>query len=84
MPKVSFVDVLNGDPATLARLKDKKVIIGGTALELGDRFNIPNARIVSGPVLQALAAEFDPAASRAASDLGCAGADRPGSVSARS
>nr|WP_249158352.1 EAL domain-containing protein [Bradyrhizobium jicamae] len=57
IPKVSFVDVLNGDKATLDRLKDKKVIIGGTALELGDRFSIPNGGIVSGPVMQALAAD---------------------------
>jgi diguanylate cyclase (GGDEF)-like protein/PAS domain S-box-containing protein len=57
IPRVSYIDVLNGDLATLGRLKDKKVIIGGTALELGDRFSTPNGGIVSGPVLQALAAE---------------------------
>ncbi|MFO1109913.1 MAG: EAL domain-containing protein [Bradyrhizobium sp.] len=57
IPKVSFIDVLRGDAATLDRLKGKKVIIGGTALELGDRFSTPNGGIVSGPVLQALAAE---------------------------
>ncbi len=57
IPKVSYVDVLKGDAATLAKLKNKKVIIGGTALELGDRFSVPNGRIVSGPMLQALAAE---------------------------
>jgi diguanylate cyclase (GGDEF)-like protein/PAS domain S-box-containing protein len=57
IPVVSFVDVLRGDSATLAKLKGKKVIIGGTALELGDRFGTPNGTIVSGPVLQALAAE---------------------------
>jgi PAS domain S-box-containing protein len=57
IPVVSYVDVLRGDPATLARLKDRKIIVGGTALELGDRFSIPNGAIVSGPVLQALAAE---------------------------
>jgi diguanylate cyclase (GGDEF)-like protein/PAS domain S-box-containing protein len=57
VPKVSFIDVLNGSKAALDRLKDKKVIIGGTALELGDRFSIPNGGIVSGPVLQALAAD---------------------------
>jgi diguanylate cyclase (GGDEF)-like protein/PAS domain S-box-containing protein len=57
IPSVSYVDVLNGDAATLAKLRDKKVIIGGTAIELGDRFSIPNGRIVSGVVLQALAAE---------------------------
>ena len=52
IPKVSYVDVLRGDPATLDKLKDKKVIVGGTALELGDRFSVPNGAIVSGPVLQ--------------------------------
>lgn len=57
IPRVSYVDVLHGDPATLRRLKDKKVVIGGTALELGDRFSIPNGGILSGPVLQTLAAE---------------------------
>jgi diguanylate cyclase (GGDEF)-like protein/PAS domain S-box-containing protein len=54
---MSYIDVLRGDDATLAKLHDKKVIIGGTALELGDRFSIPNGGVVSGPVLQALAAE---------------------------
>ncbi|WP_439366498.1 EAL domain-containing protein [Bradyrhizobium sp. DASA03005] len=57
IPTVSYVDVLRGDRATLDRLKGRKVIIGATALELGDRFSVPNGRIVSGPVLQALAAE---------------------------
>ena len=51
------MDVLHGDPATLQKLKGKKVIVGGTALELGDRFSVPNGVIVSGPVLQTLAAE---------------------------
>ena len=57
VPRVSFVDVLHGDPATLQKLRGKKVIVGGTALELGDRFSVPNGVIVSGPVLQTLAAE---------------------------
>jgi diguanylate cyclase (GGDEF)-like protein/PAS domain S-box-containing protein len=57
VPVVSYVDVLRDDTATLDKLKGKKVIIGGTALELGDRFSIPNGKVVSGPVLQALAAE---------------------------
>jgi diguanylate cyclase (GGDEF)-like protein/PAS domain S-box-containing protein len=57
IPQVSYVDVLRGDRATLEKLKDKKVIIGGTALELGDRFSVPNGGIVSGPLLQTLAAE---------------------------
>ena len=49
--------MLNGEPKALDLLRDKKVIVGGTALELGDRFSIPNGGIVSGPVMQALAAE---------------------------
>jgi diguanylate cyclase (GGDEF)-like protein/PAS domain S-box-containing protein len=57
IPKVSYADVLRGDAATLQRLKGKKVIIGGTALELGDRFSIPNGEIISGPSLQTLAVE---------------------------
>jgi diguanylate cyclase (GGDEF)-like protein/PAS domain S-box-containing protein len=57
IPKVSFVDVLHGDEATLQKLRGKKVIVGGTALELGDRFSVPNGVILSGPVLQTLAAE---------------------------
>jgi diguanylate cyclase (GGDEF)-like protein/PAS domain S-box-containing protein len=57
IPMVSYVDVLRGDKATLDKLKGKKIIIGATALELGDRFSVPNGKIISGPVLQALAAE---------------------------
>jgi diguanylate cyclase (GGDEF)-like protein/PAS domain S-box-containing protein len=57
IPTVSYVDVLRGDPAVMQRLAGKKVIIGGTALELGDRFSVPNGRVLSGPLLQALAVE---------------------------
>lgn len=57
IPTVSYSDVLRGDAATLAKLRDKKIIVGATALELGDRFSVPNGKIISGPALQALAAE---------------------------
>ncbi|MDQ2953898.1 MAG: diguanylate cyclase, partial [Pseudomonadota bacterium] len=57
VPVVSYVDVLRGDPAAAKMLKDKKVIIGGIAIELGDRFNIPNGQIIPGSLLQVLAAE---------------------------
>ncbi|MDO8401148.1 MAG: EAL domain-containing protein [Bradyrhizobium sp.] len=57
VPSVSYVDVLRGDETALNRLKGKKVIIGGTALELGDRFSVPNGKVVPGPILQTLAAE---------------------------
>ncbi len=52
------MDVLRGDPAVLAKLKDKKVIIGATAIELGDHFSVPNGRVIAGALLQTLAAEL--------------------------
>jgi diguanylate cyclase (GGDEF)-like protein/PAS domain S-box-containing protein len=57
VPTVSYVDVLRGEPATLDKLKGKKVIIGAKAIELGDRFNVPNGRVIAGSLLQVLAAE---------------------------
>jgi CHASE2 domain-containing sensor protein len=57
LPTISYVDALRGEPAAVARLHNSKVIVGGTAAELGDRFSTPNGRILSGPLLQALAAE---------------------------
>ena len=57
IPKVSFAEVLRGEDATLSKLSGKKIIVGATAIELGDRFSVPNGAILSGPVLQALAVE---------------------------
>lgn len=57
LPTVSYVDVLRGDLATLNRLRHRKIVIGATAIELGDRFNVPNGHVVPGATLQALAAE---------------------------
>lgn len=57
VPTVSYADVLLGSAASLSLIKGRKVVIGGTAIELGDRFYIPNGRIVSGAMLQVLAAE---------------------------
>jgi diguanylate cyclase (GGDEF)-like protein/PAS domain S-box-containing protein len=57
VPVVSYIDVLNGAPEALARIAGKKVVIGGTALELGDRFSVPNGAVLPGPLLQILAAE---------------------------
>jgi len=54
---ISYADVLRGDPAAIGQLKGKKALIGGTAIELGDRFNTPNGRVISGALLHALAAE---------------------------
>ncbi len=57
LPTVSYVDVMRDDPAAIQRLKHKKVIVGATAIELGDRFSVPNGRVIPGPKLQMLAAE---------------------------
>src|ERR1043166_6584404 len=57
LPTVSYVDVLRGDPAAAKALNGKKVIVGATAIELGDRFSVPNGRVIPGPQLQMLAAE---------------------------
>jgi CHASE2 domain-containing sensor protein len=57
VPTISYIDILHGDPDALTRLRGKKAVIGGTALELGDRFNIPNGQVVPGALLQVLAAE---------------------------
>jgi diguanylate cyclase (GGDEF)-like protein/PAS domain S-box-containing protein len=56
IPVVSVIDLLeNRIPAE--RLRDRKVLIGATAIELGDRFAVPVAGILPGVMLQALAAE---------------------------
>jgi len=56
IPVVSFADVLNNRIGT-TELRGKKVIVGATAVELGDRYNVPIAGIVAGPKLHVLAAE---------------------------
>ncbi len=56
IPRLSYIDLLKGnfDPA---EVKDKRIIVGGTAVELGDQLNLPVIGVVSGPLLQALAFE---------------------------
>lgn len=57
IPMVSYSDVLDDNSASRLGLRGKKVLIGGTAIELGDRFSVPNASVLPGPLLQILAAE---------------------------
>jgi len=54
--RVSYADVLNGrfDPAFF---RDKVVLIGATAIELGDQLAVPVYRALPGPMVQALAFE---------------------------
>lgn len=56
IPQISYADILTGnfDPADV---DGKKIIVGATADELGDRHAVPNGKILPGPILQALAYE---------------------------
>jgi signal transduction histidine kinase len=54
IPRLSYIDILTGrfDAAAVA---GKKVLVGATALELGDRFAVPKHGILAGVEIQALA-----------------------------
>jgi diguanylate cyclase (GGDEF)-like protein/PAS domain S-box-containing protein len=57
LPVVSFADLLRGDPAAVRKVAGRKVIVGSTAIELGDQFSVPNGHVLPGPQVQMLAAE---------------------------
>ncbi len=56
IPFLSFIDVLRGnfDPASV---RDKRIIIGATAIELGDRVSVPKWGVIPGVEVNALIAE---------------------------
>ena len=56
IPTRSFVDLLD-QTTDLSDLRGKKILIGATAIELGDRYPISRFGVVPGVVIQALAAE---------------------------
>ena len=56
IPRVSFIDLLNGRVPEDS-LRGKRVLIGATAIELGDRYTVPRFGVLPGVVVQALAAE---------------------------
>ncbi|WP_310468055.1 EAL domain-containing protein [Sphingomonas sp.] len=56
IPRYSFVDVMRGRVSP-DRFRGKRVLIGATAVELGDRYAVPRYGVVPGVVVQALAAE---------------------------
>ena len=56
IPRFSFNDVIEGRVPAKA-LAGKRIIVGATAIELGDRYAIPRFGTVPGVVIQALAAE---------------------------
>lgn len=56
IPRFSFVDIVKGRiPREL--IAGKRIVIGGTAIELGDRYTVPRYGSVPGVVVQALATE---------------------------
>jgi diguanylate cyclase (GGDEF)-like protein/PAS domain S-box-containing protein len=57
IPIISFIDVLERPKQELSWLAGKKIVVGATAIELGDRLNTPNGKVLPGVVFQALAAE---------------------------
>ncbi len=56
IPRLSFVAVRDGhfDPSVV---KGRNVLIGATAIEMGDRYGTPHWGVIPGVVVQALAAE---------------------------
>ncbi|MEE9250217.1 MAG: EAL domain-containing protein, partial [Alphaproteobacteria bacterium] len=56
VPRLSYVDVLRGNFDRDA-VAGRKVIVGATAVELGDQFAVPVYRALPGPLMQALAYE---------------------------
>ena len=56
LPRLSYVDVLRGDFLN-ETVAGKKVIVGATAVELGDQLAVATHNVIPGPVLQALAFE---------------------------
>lgn len=56
IPRISYVDIISGD-SDPAALRGKSVIVGATAIEMGDRYVVPRHGVIPGVVIQALAAE---------------------------
>ncbi|MFS0773736.1 putative bifunctional diguanylate cyclase/phosphodiesterase [Sphingomonas sp. 1P08PE] len=56
IPRLSFIDVRDGrfDPAAV---RGRNILIGATAIEMGDRYATPVWGVIPGVVIQALAAE---------------------------
>ncbi|WP_169804993.1 EAL domain-containing protein [Sphingomonas asaccharolytica] len=55
IPRLSFIDVRDGR-VDAGKLRGKRVLIGATAIELGDRYAVPRYGVIPGVVIQALAA----------------------------
>lgn len=56
LPRVSVADVVAGRVHP-ERLRGKRVVVGATAVELGDRYAVPGHGVIPGVFIQALGAE---------------------------
>ena len=56
IPRLSFIDVRNGKFDS-ARLRGRNILIGATAIEMGDRYGTPQWGVIPGVIVQAMAAE---------------------------
>ncbi|HYI49534.1 MAG TPA: EAL domain-containing protein [Allosphingosinicella sp.] len=56
IPRHSFADIVEGRVPASA-LRGKRILIGATAVEIGDRYAVPGHGVIPGVVIQALAAE---------------------------
>ena len=56
IPRHSLIDVVSGRVPS-AQLAGKRILIGATAIEMGDRYVVPRHGVIPGVVIQALAAE---------------------------
>lgn len=56
IPRLSFIDVREGRFAPAA-VRGRNVLIGATAIEMGDRYATPQWGVIPGVIVQALAAE---------------------------
>ena len=54
--KVSYADLLEGE-VDRALIADRDIIVGATAIELGDIVNVPGHQLIPGPLVLAMAAE---------------------------
>ena len=56
IPRLSYVDVLDGRFSPSA-VRGRKILVGATSVELGDRYAVPVHQVLSGVEIQALAYE---------------------------
>ncbi len=56
IPRLSYIDILEGR-VTPKVIAGKRILIGATAVESGDRYAVPRYGVIAGVLLQAMAAE---------------------------